>query len=127
MKSARPATIELWLIFSIAAHSVAVGVFLLFLPHWSASFGGWGAVSPSFFARQAGAFHLVVAVGYLHEYLRHRGVTLLILAKSTAVAFLLVAIFSMGNVAWAVPVSALADGLMALAVILVHRRALSGA
>lgn len=114
--------LETWLICLVSAHSVAVAAFLVLLPEWSAAFGGWGRLEPTFFARQAGIFHFVVAVGYLYEYFRYRGVTLLILAKSTAVVFLLSATL-MEGVAWAVPVSALGDALMAVLVLAVHRRA----
>lgn len=122
MRSEQLRRLEPWLICLVSAHSVAVAIFLGLLPEWSSNFGGWGRVEPTFFARQAGIFHLVVAAGYVHEYFRHGGVTLLILAKSVAVVFLLLATFSMESVAWAVPVSALGDGLMAVVVLAVHRR-----
>ena len=121
MKRTRWQTMELWLVVLISLHSMAVGVFLLFLPDWSAAFGGWGQVEHRFFPRQGGAFHLVVAAGYLHEYLRYRGVTLLIIAKLTAVIFLVAMTFINVDGAWAVPASAAADGSMALAVAVVHR------
>ena len=114
--SRRPAvvaTIERWLVFLVAIHSLAVGALLLALPRWSAAFGGWGEVEPLFFVRQAGVFHLVVAVGYLLEYRRRRGVTLLLLAKSVAVVFLLAHTLT-GNAPWAVPLSAAGDALQRL-------------
>lgn len=121
MRSGKPQTLELWLIVLISIHSMAVGVFLLFFPDWSVAFGGWGEVENRFFPRQGGVFHLVVAVGYLHEYLSYRGVSLLLIAKSMAVAFLLVMTFINVDGAWATPVSALGDGAMLLTVVLVHR------
>jgi hypothetical protein len=116
-----PRAIEAWLVFLIVAHSLGVAAGLLLLPDWSAEFGGWGTLSQKFFARQAGVFHLVVAFGYLYEYLRYRGITLLVLAKSVAVIFLLWSWLLAGESAWAVPLSALADGMMAVMVLAVHR------
>ena len=121
MRPGRPRTVELWLVVLISVHSLAVGVSLLFFPQWSAALGGWGEVEHTFFPRQGGVFHLVVAIGYLHEYLRHRGVSLMIIAKSMAVLFLIVMTLVDADGAWAVPASALGDGLMALTVALVHR------
>ena len=114
--------IETWLIVLIAAHSAAVGCFLLFATRWGAAFGGWGEVEPVFFARQAGVFHIVAAIGYLLEYFRYRGIGLLMTAKSVAVIFL-VGSMLIEPQPWVVPLSALGDGAMALAAWLVHRRA----
>ena len=115
--------VETWLIVLIAVHSYAVGFFLLFLTKWGASFGGWGEVMPLFFARQAGIFHVVVATGYLHEYFRYRGVGLLLTAKILAVLFLGSMMMLDEAAPWAIPLSALGDGLMGLVVYLVHRKA----
>jgi len=114
--------IERWLVVLIALHSYAVGFFLLFLPRWGASFGGFGEVQPLFFARQAGIFHFVVATGYLLEYLRHRGVSLMLTAKGTAVLFLVVMAF-VEPAAWCLPLSAVGDATMGLAVLCVRRAA----
>ena len=115
--------VEKWLVILIAIHSVVVGIFLLFLTRWGAAFGGWPEVSPLFFARQAGIFHFVVAAGYLIEYFRYGGVTFLLITKILAVAFLAGVMVADPTSPWAVPLSAVADGLMALVVYLVHRRA----
>ena len=123
--AARWRAVERWLVILIAIHSVAVGILLMFLPRWSAAFGGWGGVEPLFFIRQAGIFHLVVAVGYLLEYHHHRTVRLLVLAKSTAVVFLL-AHTLLGAAPWAVPLSAAGDAAMALVIAWTHRRGRPG-
>ena len=115
-------TFETWLVVAVALHSYAVGFFLLFFTEWGARFGGWGDVSPLFFARQAGIFHFVVASGYLVEYFRARSVWFLLLAKATATVFLVAMTFHDGG-PWALPLSALADALMGLAVWAVHREA----
>ena len=117
--------VERWLVVLVALHSYAVGLFLLFATRWGAAFGGFGDVQPLFFARQAGIFHFVVASGYLLEYRRDRGVSLMLLAKGTAVAFLVAMSFSEPQ-AWSVPLSAVGDAAMALVVIAVRRARAAG-
>lgn len=112
---------EAALVLLVAAHSLGIGLVLLFATRWGVRLGGWPGATPLFFPRQAGAFHLVVAAGYLTEYLRYRGVSLLVLTKTVAVVFLLVASL-VEPVPWVGPVSALGDGLMGLAVGGVHWR-----
>lgn len=119
-RAARLAAAERLLVVLIALHSAGIGVALLAFPVWSAGFGGWGEAGPLFFLRQGGVFHLVVALGYLHEHLRHRGVTLLVAAKCAACLFLF-GVTLAGESAWSVPLSGLADGAMAVAALLVHR------
>jgi len=114
---------EKWLVVLIAIHSYAVGFFLLFFTRWGADFGGWGEVVPLFFARQAGVFHFVVATGYLNEYFRYRGVTLLLTTKVIAVLFLVSMMMVAEPAPWTIGPSALADGAMALVAYLVHRKA----
>ena len=108
------------LVILIAVHSFVVGLFLVVLTEWGARLGGFGAVSPLFFARQAGAFHFVAATAYLVEYFRYRGVLLLVLTKSVAVVFLLMT-SALDTVPWVVPLSGVADGIMGLAVVLLRR------
>ena len=113
--------LETRLIVLIAAHSAVVGILLLFATDWRVAFGGWGTAEPPFFARQAGVFHIVVALGYLLEYFRYRGVGLLLIAKTIAVLFLTTSMV-LEPQPWIVPLSALGDGAMAFVVYLVHRR-----
>jgi len=120
--------IERALVVLIALHSFVVGLFLVAAPEWGARFGGFGAVTPLFFARQAGAFHFVAATAYLVEHFRYRGVLLLVITKSVAVVFLL-ATSVLDSVPWLVPLSGLADGAMCLAVVFLRRargRSLAG-
>jgi len=105
----------------VAAHSLAVGLGLLLLPEWTAAFAGFGPVRPPFFVRQAGVFHVLLAVVYVVE-LRRGSVALLVTAKSFAFVFLGVATLA-GTAAWAVPLSAASDGLMGIAAAWLHRRA----
>lgn len=111
--------VERALVVLIAIHSVGVGLALLFVTEWGAWLGGFGEVRPLFFARQAGAFHLVVAAGYLIEYFRYGGVVFLLTTKSIAVVFLTV-VWLLGGAPWVIPVSALGDGLMAFLAWRVH-------
>lgn len=114
---------ESCLIVLIAIHSYTVGFFLLFLTRWGAAFGGWGEVTPLFFARQAGIFHVAVATGYLYEYFRYRGIGLLLTAKILAVLFLGSMMMVAEPAPWAIPLSAVGDGVMGLVAYLVHRKA----
>ena len=116
-----PARIERPLVLLIALHSFVVGLMLLLAPVWSAQFAGWKATGPEFFLRQAGVFHLILAVGYVVEHFRAGGVILLVTAKTTAFVFLLVSAIS-PEVPWAIPFSGATDGMMGLAAFLVHRR-----
>ena len=117
--------IEPVLIVLIVLHSCVIGALLLFATRFSLRFAGWDEIPPLFFPRQAGVFHFVVAAGYLAEYLRCRGVTLLLIAKCTAFCFLL-AMTLLGPVPWAVSFSGALDGVMAATVYLVHRRMAGG-
>lgn len=105
----------------VAAHSLAIGAGLVAAPDLATAFAGFGEVRPLFFARQAGAFHLVLAVGYLIE-LRHGSVSLLVTAKFVALAFLGWATLE-GGAPWSVSLSAAADGAMGAGALWLHRRA----
>ena len=115
--------LEKWLVILIAIHSFAIGFALLFLTRWGAAMGGWPEVVPLFFARQAGVFHFVVGAGYLIEYFKYGGVSFLLVTKILAVAFLTGVMVAEPDTSWTVPPAALVDGLMALVVYLVHRKA----
>jgi hypothetical protein len=106
----------------VAFHSVAVGVILAFLPGWGARFGGFDPVSPAFFARQGGVFHIVLGIAYWVEYRRTGSVTLLVFAKACATIFLVAATL-LGGVPWAVPASAAGDALMGMAAFWLGRQA----
>jgi hypothetical protein len=117
----RLAALEPWLVVLITAHTLGVGAMLLFAPAWSCTvFGGWTSLGPLFFPRQSGIFHFVLAFAYLWEYFRHGGITIMVAAKCFAVVFLL-ACTALDAVPWVVPFSAVTDGLMGLAVVVVRR------
>jgi hypothetical protein len=112
---------ERTLVVLIAVHSLAVALFLTFATEWGARLGGFGEVTPLFFARQAGAFHFVVALVYLVERFRYRGVLLLVMTKATAVVFLGLTLVLVRDSPWVVPLSAAGDAAMGLAVFLLRR------
>jgi len=113
-------TYERTLIILIALHSIIVGVMLLFFAEWAVDFAGWSGADPIFFIWQAGAFHFVLATGYLVEYSRTQTITLLLIAKTTAFVFLIGGSL-LADTPWSVWFSGLADGAMALTAFLVHR------
>ncbi len=115
-----------WLLITLVAlHSAIIGVVFIIAPNFTMQFGGWERIEPVFFGRQAGAFHIVLAAGYLMEFAKYRGVRLILIAKSFAFFFLLVYTI-IDPLPWAVPASGVIDGLMALVVWWVHRQTGSG-
>jgi hypothetical protein len=105
----------------VTLHSILVGALLFFIPEWTLRFAGWEGTDTLFFPRQSGAFHFVVAAGYFVEWRRCGSINLLIIAKSTAVIFLLV--LNPWGEAWSVPFSGVTDGLMLVGMIVVHNLA----
>ena len=108
------------LIYLISLHSIIVGLMLLFAADWAVRFAGWAGADPIFFIWQAGAFHFVLATGYLLEYSRSQTVSLLLVAKTFAFVFLLGGSL-LTQTPWSVWFSGFADGAMALTAFLVHR------
>jgi len=105
----------------VVLHSLLVGILLIFLTGWTLEFAGFNNSVNFFFPRQSGAFHIVIAIGYALEYRRSRGITLILLAKFTAVVFLLM--LSSWNEAWSVPFSGITDGLMLVGMAFLHGQA----
>ncbi len=113
-------THERILISLISLHSIIVGLMLLFAADWAVRFAGWAGADPIFFIWQAGAFHFVLATGYLVEYSRSRTISLLLIAKTIAFVFLIGGSLLV-QTPWSVWFSGFADGAMALTAFLVHR------
>ena len=105
----------------VVMHSLLVGILLIFLTGWTLKFAGFDHSINFFFPRQSGAFHIVIAIGYALEYRRSRGITLILLAKFTAVVVLLM--LSSWNEAWSVPFSGVTDGLMLVGMAFLHGQA----
>jgi hypothetical protein len=108
------------LIILISLHSFIVGLMLLFTADWVVRFAGWAGADPVFFIWQAGAFHFVLATGYLVEYSRSQTISLLLIAKTIAFVFLIGGSL-LAETPWSVWFSGFADGAMALTAFLVHR------
>lgn len=102
----------------VVLHSYVVGALLLFFTAWTLGFAGWGEGGGLFFPRQSGAFHMVLATGYLWEYFRTGGITLLLLAKATAVIFLIA--LNPWSTAWSIPFSGILDGLMLVGMVVLY-------
>jgi hypothetical protein len=113
-------THERILIYLISLHSFIVGLMLMFAAEWAVQFAGWHGADPIFFIWQAGAFHFVLATGYIIEYSRSKTIVLLLVAKSIAFVFLLGGSL-LAETPWSVWFSGFADGAMALTAYLVHR------
>ena len=109
---------EALLVLLIALHSIGVGILLLFGSHWALRLGGWAESDSFFFVQQGGVFHLIIAVLYLLDYFRHDSILPIVIAKSSAVVFL-IAMRASGEPAL-VLVSALVDALMLVAVVSVR-------
>jgi hypothetical protein len=108
------------LLVLISLHSFTVGLMLMFFGEWAVRFAGWAGADPIFFIWQAGAFHFVLAAGYLVEYARSRTITLLLIAKTTAFVFLIGGSLLV-ETPWSVWFSGVADGAMALVALVVHK------
>lgn len=111
---------EKTLIALIVLHSFIVGIMLMFFAEWAVGFAGWSGANPIFFIWQAGAFHFVLAAGYVAEYRRSQSIDLLLIAKTTAFVFLIGGSLLV-DTPWSVWFSGFADGAMALTAFLVHR------
>ena len=113
-------THEKILVYLVSLHSFIVGMMLMFAADWALEFAGWGKADPVFFIWQAGAFHFVLASGYLLEYHRTGTVGLMVMAKTMAFVFLIGGSL-LADTPWAVWFSGVADGSMALTAYVVHR------
>jgi hypothetical protein len=114
------ARLERAFVAAVVLHSAAIGIALLFFTAPGLALGGYEDVRPLFFPRQAGAFHLVVAAAYAIEYLRYRGLVVMITAKAIAVVFLL-GMLAVDAATWVVPVSAAGDAGMGLVALWLQR------
>ncbi len=105
---------------AVALHSALVGVAMALFPSWTLSFGGFEE-APSFFVRQGGVFHFVLAGVYLAEWRTRRSLVGMRVAKWSATVFLAASLLSGEAHAWAVQVSLLGDALMAVAATVLAR------
>lgn len=117
-----PERLLAWFVSLVVLHSVAVGAVMVIATEWAVAFGGWPTDGSLFFARQFGVFHFVVATAYAVEFVRYRGVTILVAAKTMAVASLGYAL-AIEGASWPVWLAAAGDAVMGLAAWGLHRRA----
>jgi hypothetical protein len=106
------------LVVLIALHSYGVGLSLIFASEFAMRLGGWGDEGTTFFTRQGGVFHLIMATIYLADYFRRDSIVPVVIAKSVAAAFL----FTLGALGepWAVWFSGVVDALMLISVLAIR-------
>lgn len=114
--------IVLWL---MAAHSLGVGIGLMFHPPSLLSLLGFRAIAEPFFVVQGGVFHVVMAIAYalgaLDPERRRALIGFAIVVKTIAAVFLLTW-WALAPGPWSVAVSGLVDGGMAVALATASRR-----
>jgi len=86
-----PAALHLT-VLAIAVHSLALGLSLLFFPHWALSFVGWPYSGPMFWPSQAGLFLIILGVTYAWAIRLRPLLWLIIGSKFSAVVFLLLSV-----------------------------------
>jgi hypothetical protein len=106
-------------VLAVAAHSIGLGLSLLFFPAWALRLVGWHYTGPVFWPSQAGLFLVILGVAYACALRLRPLVWLIIGSKAGAVLFL------GASIAWLqaprlVALLGSADGLMGLAVALLY-------
>jgi hypothetical protein len=112
-------------LLAVAAHSVALGITLLFLPRWALEVVGWDYTGQMFWPSQAGLFLVILGVAYASATRVRPLVWLVIGSKASAVVFLPLSVVLLDAPA-IVPVLGCGDALMGIAVAIAyweHRRA----
>ncbi len=108
------------LALAAGAHSLAVGLVLLFAPSLLVHLAGWSPPPRGFFVLQGGAFHVILAPGYVLEWRIHRRLRLLVLAKAGGTAFL-AATLLLGLAPAAAAIALLGDAAFLAAGVLLDR------
>ena len=101
----------------VAAHSIILGLALLFFPLWVLRFVRWEYSGPSFWPSQAGLFLAILGFAYASAIRLRSLIWLLIGSKASALVFLVVSVV-VGNAPRVVVLIACGDGAMGLAVAL---------
>jgi hypothetical protein len=111
-------------LFLVAAHSLAVGLNLIFFPPRLMTLFGYAPIGEPFFKVQGGVFHLVMVTVYTlgaWDPHRHRSLVLLsVIAKGIATVFL-VTYYVLVDPIIVVLLSGIGDALMGLVIALLHR------
>jgi len=75
-------------VLAVAAHSIMLGISLLFCPVWALRLVGWEYAGPVFWPSQAGLFLIVLGVAYAAAIRVRPLVWLVIGSKASAFVFL---------------------------------------
>ncbi len=102
------------IVLLVAAHSLVLGAALLARPRAVLALAGWPPEGPIFFPAQAGAFLVILGLGYLAGLRLRAFAWFLVLSKAVAVAFLAAALLARLAPPVVLPAAVL-DGLMGLA------------
>lgn len=109
------------LLLAVAAHSIALGFTLLFLPRWALDLVGWGYTGQLFWPCQAGLFLMILGTAYAFAVRVTPLVWLVIGSKASAVVFLLLSVIWLSPPS-VVPLLGIGDGLMGVAVAVAYRQ-----
>ncbi|MCK9994973.1 MAG: hypothetical protein KAH56_01695 [Candidatus Krumholzibacteria bacterium] len=116
--------LRFWL-WSLALHSVAVGLGLIWHPAALLGKLGYIPCSEPFFPVQGGVFHIVMAVGYsmaAWDPLRFRCLVVFAIVVKVLATIFLIIYWIMNLSLQVVLLSGLADGAMALVLVVLYRR-----
>lgn len=117
----KPRRLQRGLVAFVVLHSYAVMLVLLMAPGYMLELGGFETGGSTFFVRQGGVFHGVVATGYLLEYRALDSTVFATFTKLAATAFLVASWLWLYD-APAILLAAIGDGAMGLALAVVGHR-----
>ena len=110
-----PRRVKTAVVALVAAHSIILGLAMLFYPRETMRICGWDYDGPTFFPSQSGVFLLLLGMAYAIGARQRQFARFLVASKAVAVAFLLSHIIS-GTAPPAALLAAIADGLMGITV-----------
>jgi hypothetical protein len=114
-------SIFLWL---IGVHSFAVGIGLIFIPPSFLSNFGFVNYTESFFQAQGGVFHIAMSIAYViagrNVVNSSQLIRFIVIVKFLAFVFLMLYFFFILN-SWIILLSGIADGLMGVVVLTLHK------
>ena len=116
--------LRFWL-WSLALHSVAVGLGLIWHPAALLSQIGYAPCSEPFFPTQGGVFHIIMGVGYsmaAWDPLRFRGLVVFTIVVKTLATIFLIIYWLINPSFQVILLSGLVDGVMAGVLAVLYRR-----
>jgi len=116
--------LRFWL-WSLALHSVAVGLGLIWHPAALLGQVGYAPCSEPFFPTQGGVFHIIMAVGYsmaAWDLLRFRGLVVFTIVVKALATIFLITYWLIKPSLLVILLSGLADGVMACVLAVLYRR-----